>query len=192
MSTTQPIKNMGELKRFEDYYFKICPDDRNRLLIIVALNTALRISDILSLKCEDVFSYEAMQLKKYIIVREQKTNKTNCIYINDQLRDTLLDTVNFTLKKPIDWLFTSKKGTDMPLSRYQALRLISKAARESGLSIPVSPHSLRKTFGYHAWMQGASPVILMSVYNHSSYNVTKRYLGIDQSEKDNIYRKIQL
>ncbi len=32
----------------------------------------------------------------------------------------------------------------------------------------------------------------MSIYNHSSYEITKRYLCIDQQEKDKVYMEIQL
>ena len=29
----------------------------------------------------------------------------------------------------------------------------------------------------------------MSIYNHSSYEITKRYLGIEQLDKDEVYEK---
>lgn len=31
--------------------------------------------------------------------------------------------------------------------------------------------------------------LLMSIYNHSSYEITKRYLGIEQLDKDEVYEK---
>lgn len=73
-----------------------------------------------------------------------------------------------------------------------AFRIIKKAADQCGLREHISCHSLRKTFGYYAWKQGTPPALLMSIYNHSSYEITKRYLCIDQQEKDKVYMEIQL
>ena len=42
---------------------------------------------------------------------------------------------------------------------------------------------MRKTFGYYAWKYGTPPAVLMDIYNHSSYEITKRYLGIKQDDK---------
>ena len=50
----------------------------------------------------------------------------------------------------------------------------------------------KKTFVYHAWKQGAPLAVLVNIYNHSSYDVTKRYLGIEQDDKDSIYKDIHL
>lgn len=71
-------------------------------------------------------------------------------------------------------------------------RIIRKAAENSGLSGVISPHSLRKTFGYYAWKQGVPPVLLMEIYHHSSFDITKRYLGIEQDDRDEVFRKICL
>ncbi len=34
--------------------------------------------------------------------------------------------------------------------------------------------------------------MLVSIYNHSSYEVTKRYLGIEQDDRDKIFQEIIL
>ena len=47
MSTTLPIKNPEQLRLFKDFYQTEKPNVRNYTLIIMGLNSALRISDIL-------------------------------------------------------------------------------------------------------------------------------------------------
>lgn len=47
---TQPIRNKDELAAFRMYYKDIHPNRRNYCLIVMGLNTALRISDLLKPK----------------------------------------------------------------------------------------------------------------------------------------------
>lgn len=192
MSTTQPIRNKNELQEFKDYFWYVKPSKRNYLLIIMGLNSALRISDILHLKYGDVFDFHKKAWKTHITVKEQKTGKENSVYINKEIRNTLELCVDCTMNSQNNWLFASQKQKLQPLSRYQAYRLIREAAASAGIEGNISCHSLRKTFGYHAWKQGISPALLTNIYNHSSYQVTKRYLGIDQEDKDKVFEDIQL
>ncbi|MCL2388700.1 MAG: tyrosine-type recombinase/integrase, partial [Defluviitaleaceae bacterium] len=77
-------------------------------------------------------------------------------------------------------------------SRIQAYRLIRTAAEALDFSQRVSCHSLRKTFGYHAVKSGASLAVIMEIYNHSSYAITRRYLGISQDDKNAVYLGLSL
>lgn len=54
MSTTSPIRKEEDLQRFRNYYLEK-GKMRNYLLIVVGLNTALRIGDVLSLQWKDVY-----------------------------------------------------------------------------------------------------------------------------------------
>ena len=58
MGTTQPIRNKDELTAFRMYYKDIRPNSRNYCLIVMGLNTALRISDLLRLKWDNVYNFE--------------------------------------------------------------------------------------------------------------------------------------
>lgn len=192
MSTTQPIKDKEQLTAFKNYYLSEIPNPRNYMLIIMGLNTALRISDILSLTYGNVYDFVRKQWKKHIVIVEKKTKKTNRIYVNSEVRNTLEQYADPAQKASSCWLFASQLQEIHPLSRFQAYRIIKKAALFAGLEANVSCHSLRKTFGYYAWKQGTPPALLMSIYNHSSYQITKRYLCIDQDDKDEIYAKIKI
>ena len=73
------------------------------------------------------------------------------------------------------------------ISRIQAYRIIRSDAEALDFRSKVSCHSLRKTFGYHAWKNGVSPAVLMEIFNHSIFAVTRRYLGVTQDDKDEVY-----
>ena len=77
--------------------------------------------------------------------------------------------------------------TGKAISRIQAFRLIKDAAENIGITQNISCHSLRKTFGYHAWKEGVSPAVIMEIYNHTNFAVTRRYLGVSQDDKDDVY-----
>ena len=194
MSTTQPIRDAKKLHDFKEYYLAEKPSPRNYTLCILGLNTALRISDILQLKWGDVYNFTEGEYYSHISIVEHKTGKMNQIALISTLAETLHDYYCFHKTAPSagDYLFRSRKGHNHPLGRCQAFRIIKEAACQTGMEQHVSCHSLRKTFGYHAWQQGIQPALLMDIYNHSSYRVTKRYLGIDQDDRDNVFLNILL
>lgn len=197
MNTAQPIKSTEDLQKMKTYYTVVHPQPRNQLLIIIGLNTALRISDILSLKWEDIWDWDSQKTRTHIFIREKKTGKDTCIYINQNISHALLLYYEFLLEhnhspKPEQYIFTGQKDSSLPITRVQAFRIIKEAAKSCNMEGTISCHSLRKTFGYHAWKQGTSPALLMHIYNHSSYQITKCYLGIDQEEQDFVFQNILL
>lgn len=194
MSTTRPIKDKNALEMFKNYYL-MKKNLRNYSLIVAGLNTALRISDLLALQWKHVYNFSAHRFLKHICITEQKTGKQSMIAMNLSVTESLsalLTCDDCAPKLPEDYIFTSSKNPKTPLSRYQAYRIIKEAAEAAHLEEPVSCHSLRKTFGYFAWKEGVPPAMLMNIYNHSSYQITKRYLCIDQDDRDEVFLKINI
>lgn len=191
MNTTQPIRDTRHLQTFKMYYKDTKPCPRNYLLIIMGLNTALRITDILNLRWKDIYNFKKKCIKDHLVIKEQKTGKTNQIAINDQLREAIL---SYKTEDVIenDYIFVGNNDSSKPICRQQAYRIIKEAALYAGESEHISCHSLRKTFGYYAWKQGVPPVILMNIFNHSSFQITKRYLGIEQDDKDMVFMNINI
>lgn len=192
MSTTKPIRDKEKLLKFRNYYRTEKVNPRNYALIVLGLNSALRISDLLSLRWNDL--YQNGRYVEHIDIIEQKTGKENTLFLNSSSQEAL-EFYRQSLSRfdSRNYIFTGQKSPQKNLSRHQAFRIIRRAAEGSGLENQhISCHSLRKTFGYHAWKDGIPPALLMSIYNHSSYEITKRYLGIDQSERDKVYMKLSL
>lgn len=197
MNTAQPIRNKEDLAHFKDYYRVTRPNSRNYLFVVIGLNTALRVSDILQLKWQDVYDSDTDRWREHVNLSEQKTGKASVILLNNSVKSALreyrlhLQAVGADVPDQ-DYLFGSYEQGETHITRVQAFRLIREAAEACELEGVISCHSLRKTFGYHAWKQGVSPVLLMNIYNHSSFRVTMRYLGIEQDDRDRIFQNIEL
>ena len=198
MNSAQPIRRDEDLERIKNYYLTEHPNPRNQLLMILGLNTALRISDILSLRWKDVYCGDDGTWRRHIFLQEQKTGKRSEIFINENAKQALTAYFDFQQERTGavpdagQYLFSSRGSTNRPITRVQAFRLIKSAAQNCRIPGVISCHSLRKTFGYHAWKQGIEPALLMNIYNHSSFQNTKRYLGIDQDDRDHVFRDINL
>lgn len=175
-----------------NYYKEMQPHPRNQALIMLGLHTALRISDILTLKWKNVYDFQNKTFQGHLYIKEKKTGKQTVIALNNHAKHALSLFMNTGEVLPEDYIFTKSTDHTKPLHRSQAYRIICRAAEEALHLEHISCHSLRKTFGYHAWKQGTPPALLMDIYNHSSYRVTKKYLGIEQDEKDDIFLKIEM
>lgn len=192
MGTTQPIKNRDDIQRLKEYFLQK-GEIRNYTMITLALNTSLRIGDLLGLKWGDVYYFELNRYRQHLVVQEQKTHKRNIIPLNieamaslERLRQSV---ENLT---PESCIFKSRVGRNQHIGRSRAFNIIKNAVRELHIEGSISCHSLRKTFGYQAWKKGVPPALIMSIYNHSSIEITKRYLSIDQDDKDEVFMNMNL
>ena len=189
MSTTQPIRNKHQVRELAGYYLKQ-GQIRNHVLIILGVHTALRISDLLRLRWDDVYDFENRRVRATINIVEKKTRKAKTIALH---RDAVNALTTFAAQNAKQGRFLIENPkTQRAISRIQAYRLIRNASEALAFENRVSCHSLRKTFGYHAWKSGVSPAIIMEIYNHSSLAVTRRYLGVTQDDKNKVYLELAL
>ena len=183
MAMTEPIRDKQQVSQLLKFYLNK-GEIRNHLLIALCIHTALRISDILRLTCDDVYDFKNCRIRKTITITEKKTGKSKTIALHKSIINIL--SICYPNAKPGMPLIRNKH-TNKSLSRIQAYRIIRTAAESLGFEQRVSCHSLRKTFGYHAWKNGVSPAVIMDIYNHSSLSTTQRYLGVTQDDKNAVY-----
>lgn len=169
MKFVEPIRDKEQIKKVKQVLKQ--SNQRNYLLFVLGINSGLRISDILKLKVKDVKN------KKYIEIKEQKTKKYKKFPITKTLKLCIDKYINSKLSE--DWLFESKRGSQ-PITRVQAYRIICNACNNAGINLNIGTHTLRKTFGYHFYQEKKDIVILQKIFNHSTPDITLRYIGINQ------------
>lgn len=160
-------------------------------IFVLGINTGLRISDLLTLKYQDV-AEGPNKILDIIQIKEKKTSKTKLFYINDSAKKALHDYIKETGFDPNRYLFSSRKGNSQPITRVQAYRIINDACAVARVEGAIGMHTLRKTFGYWAYKQGIDIILLMKIFNHSSPSITLRYIGITQEDINNVYISLNL
>lgn len=189
---TTPIRKKEDIEILKKYFLEE-KKYRDYCLFVIGINTSLRISDILKIHWNEVYDFEYQRFKDHLVLCEQKTGKMNCIAINLSCREALTLLMEYKRPdSPNEYIFYSGNNTQRHISRNRAWHIIKKAAEDNHLDGNISCHSMRKTFGYHAWKTGGQPALIMDIYNHSNIEITKHYLSIDQDEKDSLFHKINL
>jgi integrase len=192
MERVEPIRSVKKINDLKKYLLG-AGNIRNYALVVLGLNSALRISDILNLTWGDVFDFEENQFKSHVYIKEKKTGKVKKFLLNKNAIEVLLrhkkrlGHINIS-----DYIFKSREGQNKSITRYMAIKIIKNACEAVGIQEHIGCHSLRKTFGYHSWKKGVPIPVLMELYNHSNQATTKLYLGISQDDIDDVYRLVEL
>jgi len=169
---------------------------RDLLLFVVGINTALRISDLLALRVEH-FLDDQQRIRRRFWIKEQKRGKRQDVVVNGSIQETLDEYLAAypEISDDLDhFIFFNTKANSFrqPIRRGQAWKIITTICQQVGLRGNFGTHSLRKTLGYHARMQGVDLALIMHKLNHESIAYTKRYLGITDDELQAVVQKLNL
>ena len=180
MNKVLPIKDEEKLRQMQEEMAadKSWHGERMFLLFELGIHTGLRISDLVRLKKKNVCG-------SWIDMIEKKTGKVTRIPLDATIRTIIQDRCRNL--DPDDLLFPSRMkrgdGTPYPITTHTAyidMRLIAKQFR---LGDRIGCHTLRKTFGYWHYKQNKDLELLRQWFNHTSREVTLRYIGMDEEEK---------
>jgi site-specific recombinase XerD len=187
MEYVVPIKDISKIKTMK----KILEASslRDFVLFVIGINTGINAQDLLNLTVEDV--WDGHKTKEFLYIRDEKTAEVRAHYLNNQVHNALGKYFKNHDLKQNDYLFKSKRN-EKPITRQQAYRIINDAAKKAGIVDKVGLHSVRKTFGYHAYRKGVTISILMNMFHHNSRAETLHYIGITEEEKKQVKVDVNL
>lgn len=187
MEFVQPIRDIKQIETIK----KLLKQQslRDYCLFVLGINSGLRISDLLKLRISDVS--EKGKVKDRIRLREKKTNKFKDFPISDNAKKAIKEYLQTRAINENEPLFISRKNKGF-LMRQRAYWILNEAARSIGIKEKIGTHTLRKTFGYHAYKNGYDIEIIQKLFNHSSPSITLRYIGITQDNLDDVYLSLDL
>ncbi len=151
--------------------------DRNYMILVLGMNLAFRIEDILQLRV-DSFKNGG------VYTREFKTNKEQSFELHPSLVKDIENYINRNNLIEGEYLFRSRKGVNKPITRQRAWQIIKQLADQVKVSYPVGCHSLRKYFARKYYETTGDIVGLKEILNHSSERVTLLYICWENDDKN--------
>lgn len=169
-------------RRVELYYL------RDRALLEMLYATGCRASELSSLNVRD------LRLKERYCKCHGKGDKQRMA----PLGDAAIEAVRAYLKglrpqlaavpsEEPPWLFLSRSGRR--LRREAIWELVKKYALEAGISVKISPHTLRHSFATHLLAGGADLRQVQEMLGHSSIATTQIYTHVDQSRLKKVHQQ---
>jgi len=159
---------------------------RNYTIILLFLDTGIRLSELTSLKIEDVDFGQS-----HLLV-SGKGSRERIVPTGIQVRRALWRYIKNYRSDPAypneKRLFLS--GSGFPLRPRLVQSLISRICKRAGITgIRCSPHTLRHTFAKLYLMEGGDIFSLQKILGHSSLEMVKAYLNLASSDVSQQHRR---
>lgn len=142
---------------------------RNALILLVLVDTGIRLSELMQLSKSDYNSN-----KGCLMLKKTKNRKQRIVYLSDY--------TNELLKNNMSSLFGEK------ITYSIIYRLFNRVKNKLGFA-KFSPHVLRHSLATNLIIKGADIFFVSKVLGHSSLNITKRYLHVDNEYLKEVYTK---
>lgn len=159
---------------------------RDKAMLEVMYASGLRVSELLSLKREEV------NFNRGIIKIRGKGGKERIIPIGEFALEYLADYINNVRfhyeKSDKRTIFLNTNGK--PLSRQYFFKMIKAYAQEAEITANVSPHTLRHAFATHLLENGADLRAVQAMLGHTNIATTQIYTHVSTKRIISAYDKI--
>ena len=187
MKGTRPLDN-DEIRRVSRCFtgtFEV----RNRGLFMLGVSTGGRISELLSLRVEDVYQNNRPVTDLLYTKRIVKGGEVSrCVPVNADGRKAIDALVNWhreqyrsvASKRP---LFPSRHNAGtVPMHRQTAHAILKTAFIEAGLNGHLATHSLRKSFAQRLYDKTGDIYMVQELLGHRNISTTQKYLGVNYAD----------
>ena len=152
---------------------------RNKAMIETMYSCGLRVSELCSLKMEDLF------LEEGFIRVTGKGSKQRLVPISGraihEITLYLADRCHIDIKPGAEkYLFLSMRR-GRPLSRIMVFDIVKNLTNMAGITKTVSPHTFRHSFATHLLEGGANLRAIQCMLGHEKISTTEIYTHIDRS-----------
>jgi len=159
---------------------------RNKVMLEVLYATGVRVSELISLKINDV-NLEVGYLRSFGKGGKERViplGEVALMYLKgyvEQVRPKLL------IKSSTAELFLTRRGQKM--TRQAFWKILKQYVRQSGITLPVSPHTLRHAFATHLLERGADLRSVQEMLGHSDISTTQIYTHILQNRMREVFNR---
>ena len=157
-------------------HFLSCVDcNKHRVILTTCYAAGLRISEAVRLKAAAIDS-----ARMVVRVEQGKGRKDRYVMLSPMLLEILRS--YWIAVRPKEWLFPGIRD-DRPITKEAVEAACQKAHRLSGLSKPVTPHSLRHAFAVHLLESRTTDLrTIQLLLGHRGLATTAKYLRIATSK----------
>lgn len=158
---------------------------RDRAMLDVLYATGLRVSELVSLKPQD------LNLEVGYLTCIGKGDKQRIVPVGEaaivSLRRYMGSDRRALLRgQTSSWLFPSGRGT-APLTRVGFWKALKTYARQAGIQRDVSPHVLRHSFATHLLDRGADLRAIQMMLGHAALSTTQIYTHVLEARLKRLY-----
>ena len=148
---------------------------RDRAMLELIYATGLRVSELVGLDIHGI------NLQQGVVRVVGKGNKERLVpmgeealsWIADYLKNTRAELLNFSVS---DKLFVTRRGGGM--TRQTFWYVVKRYAKQTSISMTLSPHVLRHAFATHLLNHGADLRVVQMLLGHSDLSTTQIYTHI--------------
>lgn len=159
--------------KVQEKFLRHLPSDLHRVIVLVALHTGFRKSNVLQLRKEQI------NLSKKYIKLTKSENKGKKVIIMP-LNSFIFNIIEYYYKQAEDYLFINPE-TNKPFTTL--LKSIKTAGKKVGIE-DLHFHDFRRTFGTRLLENGTNLRVIQDLLAHSNISVTERYLSVEAEEKE--------